>query len=285
MPKELKNCIKEYHGDTGSLSKTGLSMILDRPRRYWKYYLAPQGIRESFEASKAQREGDAVHCLVLEPDQWNCRYYVADVKSRATKGFKEASAINLDKITLTTPEFDHIRRMADSLLNDKTAAKYLSLSGEAEKSFYWDYRGVSLKCRPDRITKDFCIDIKTTRDVGKRAFMYDADKYHYFLSAGMTLSGVEAVRGYCPEAYVFLCVENSGDKSPDVACYYTTPSGAELGEYQLNKAIDRYLECKELNHWPAVSAQTEPLDPPAYRIRQLEKAQEALLTEEYMYAS
>ena len=265
-------------------------MTLERPRKYWKYYLAPPEYRESFEPSKAQREGDAVHCLVLEPDQWDCRYYVVNVKSRVTKAFKQAAINHPDKVLLTLTEYEHIRRMADSLLGDKTIRRYLELPGQPETSFYWNHNesGISLKCRPDRITDKFCLDIKTTKDIGKRAFARDADQYKYFLSAAMTLDGVEAVRGIRPEAYIYLCVENTGDKSPDVASYFATPAGIELGDYQLQKALDIYSDCKATNNWPAVSDKTEPLDPPLYRMRELEKEKdhliESTLSKDFLYA-
>lgn len=267
--------IHEYHGQTQIPSKTGLSMILSRPSMYYKHYLAPTELRESFEASKAQREGDAVHCMVLEPETWACRYEVVNTKSRNTKAFKEAQAINLDKVCLTIPEHDNICRMAEALLSDPMCRAYLKLAGKPERTFYYtDLRtGIDLKARPDYISdcSTYAIDIKTTKDISKHSFLADAYAYKYYLSTELIFNAVEAVRGIRPSAYVFLCVENKGEKKPDVDVFYADESMLELAKYRLMESLDKLVSCRKSGIWPCNNGITKALGLPSYGMQTLEK--------------
>lgn len=274
---EVKNTIQDYH-KSEIPSKTRLSMLLERPSTYFKHYLAPEEDREPMTESKSLRTGNAVHVKVFEPELFFEQYIVSLYKTRTGKGFQEIVRENPDKIVLSKTEYDQVCRMSDALLSNPCARAYLDLRGEPEKSFYFKRNGIWLKTRPDYMTSDstFCLDLKTTKSVGRRDFQKDSDKYKYPLSGAMMLSGVEAVRGIRPEAVVILAVENSGHKNPDVAVYYFTPDAIEYGELLLDEAIDTLKHCQKNNYWPAVSDKAEPLGISSYHMKILEKKREEL---------
>ena len=262
--------IEEYHYGSKALSKTGIAMLLHCPSRYQKFYLDDSS--DQVKDSPATRRGSAVHCLVLEPDTFAERYLVSKAKNRLTKAYKEEQGATT-KIVLTSVEYDQITRMRDSLFAHTGARVFLNLQGKAEQSFFWDQRGVELKCRPDFLTDDsaICIDLKTTRDASPEGFKREADSYKYWLSAAITQLGVEAVRKKLPEAYVYLCVENSDEKRPEVGIYYATEEEVSIGKSYLDMAIDKYLACKEARLWPSYTTKCEPLGLPWYRLRELER--------------
>lgn len=283
--------IQDYHSDIAIPSKTGLSMLLDRPSRYWKHFLAPPELRESFEPSKAQREGDAVHVLTLEPDTWDSRYLIVPVQARTTKAFQGAKKDNPHKVCLTMPEYDHIRRMSDALLDDPKARMYLDLAGEAEKTFYYrdPKTGIDLKARPDFISSDsiYVVDIKTTKDITAYKFLKDSDNYKYWLSPELIFNAVEACRGIRPKAYVFLCVENTGDKVPDTDVFFADPDFLDIGQLKLEEALEILKKCRETGIWPASSDKPTSLGLTSYRMKELERLREqraAKFLEEYNYA-
>ena len=272
---EKRDSIVEYHLRPEN-SKTRLSLLIDRPSSYYKHFLAPENEREHFKESPSLRTGNAVHVMTLEFETFYDVYLIAPFKTRTGKGFRDLIRENPDKIVLSETEYDQVRRMSDALLSNPCSRAYLDLRGEPEKSFYFQRNGIWLKTRPDYITSDstFALDIKTTKDVGRRAFLRDSDSYKYPLSGAMMLNGVEAVRGIRPEAVVVLAVENSGHKKPDVAVYYFNNDAIEYGEYMLDEAIETLKQCQESNHWPAVSDKAEPLGIGSYHMKLLEKKRE-----------
>ncbi|MFK7822763.1 MAG: PD-(D/E)XK nuclease-like domain-containing protein [Oligoflexales bacterium] len=274
--KEVDISMQDYHADTARPSKSMLSDLLDRPSTYYKKYVAPLEEREQKKSAKHFRDGDLVHCKVHEPKEFSSRYHVVDVSSRATKTFKQ-TVLGTDKICITSSEYNNASYMADALWNNKQARAYLELAGKAERTFYYTdpETGIELKARPDFITDDsvFVLDTKTARSIDPFDFIRDADSFKYWLSPEIINNAVESVRGIKPQAYVFLCVENKGEKKPDTAIYYADFDFLELGEIKLKQALQTLKQCRESGHWPAFD-QPIPLGLPGYRQRELERLRE-----------
>ena len=273
---EVNISMADYHADTDRPSKSMLSDILDRPSTYYKKYVAPIEEREKRKPAKHFRDGDLVHCQVHEPNEFNKRYQVVNVKARNTKKFTEAG-LSTDKTCITTPEYDNASYMANALWSNKYARSYLELAGNAERTFYYTdpETGIDLKARPDFITDDcrFVLDTKTAKSISPRILTQDCDTYKYWLSPELIHNAVESVRGIRPQAYVFLFVENTGEKRPDTAVYYASDEFLEIGEIKLKEALKTLKQCRETNYWPAFE-QPMALGLPGYRMHELEKLRE-----------
>lgn len=287
---EVNISMSEYHADTARPSKSMLSDILERPSTYYKKYVAPIEEREKRKPTKHFRDGDLVHCKVHEPDEFDKRYEVVNITGRNTKIFKEV-ALSSDKTCITTPEYDNASYMADALWKNKYARSYLELAGKAERTFYYTDpdTGIELKARPDWITDDsrFVLDTKTAKSIAPRLLTQDCDSYKYWLSHELINNAIESVRGIRPQAYVFLFVENTGEKKPDTAVYYATEDFLEIGEFKLKQALQTLKQCRESSHWPAFE-QPMPLGLPGYRMHELEKLREEKASkylEEIQYVS
>lgn len=276
MEVDISNA--EYHADTARPSKSMLSTLLDRPSTYYKRYLAPHEERQAYKNAKHLVLGDAVHCKVLEPDEFWNRYHLVQTQSRVTKAFRESQFLHPLLTCLTIPEYDMICQMAEALWNDKHARIYLELSGKAERTFYYTdpKTGIELKARPDYISDNstYILDIKTCRSINPFYFTRDCDEYKYWLSPEIINNAVESVRGKRPEAYVFLCVENRGEKSPDTAIYYADIDFLEMGERKLKEALSTLKFCRERNEWPANKGAPMPVGLTSYRKRELERIRE-----------
>lgn len=285
--RELKNSIEEYHSDPTHLSKTAISMLMDSPRNYWAHYLAPTEDKEAFKSTKSTTIGEGVHVRTLEPDLFDSSFFVAK-NDRRTKAYKEEILENRSKISLSSGEYDQICRMSDALLATPETKKYFDLAGKPEVSFYWNdpESGVALKCRPDKITdnSEFCLDIKTTRDVTKKAFQNDAFKFKYWLSAALTLEGVTCVRNRRPDQYLFLCVESSGSKKPSCAVYSCSSDAIELGEYVLKEALSLYKGYAAKGVWPVNTSEDNELNLTSYGYHQLQAYREQSVEKEFDFA-
>ena len=268
----------EYHADTDRPSKSMLSTLLDRPSTYYKRYLAPPEERSPYKSAKHLVLGDAVHCQILEPDEFWDRYHMVQTRSRLTKAFREAQELYPQLVCLTIPEYDMICQMSEALWNDKHARTYLELRGKPERTFYYTDKetGIELKARPDFISDNstYVLDIKTCRSIDPFQFTRDCDDYKYWLSPELINNAVEAVRGKRPEAYVFLCVENRGEKKPDTAVYYADLDFLEMGERKLKEALSTLKECRDKGEWPANKGAAMPVGLTPYRKRQLERMRE-----------
>jgi hypothetical protein len=67
--------IKTYHSEEG-ISNTGISLILDCPKRYYHQYL--NGELRKKEEKEYFKSGHLFHTLMLEPEKFNEEFYVID---------------------------------------------------------------------------------------------------------------------------------------------------------------------------------------------------------------
>jgi hypothetical protein len=66
-------CIEDYHHGPG-ISRSGLIELKRSPYHYWYRYLNPDYKPET--ATLAQILGNALHTLILEPNEFEKRYFV-----------------------------------------------------------------------------------------------------------------------------------------------------------------------------------------------------------------
>ena len=268
--------IEDYHQDRDYDSKTCVSSFLDRPSSYWKKYLAPPEFREPFKKSKSLRMGGACHVKTQEPELWNELYLVAPYKTRSAAAFRAIVAENPDKTVLTLTEYDEICRMAQALWDNPETRHYLEIAGDVEKSFYYTdpVTGTKLKARPDKTSHDsvYLIDIKTTQNIAAHSFLNDTDKYKYWLSPPISFRGIEAVRATRPKAYVYLLVENRGEKRPDTDVFFADEESIEYGQLKLNETLFGLKKCKETDYWPCShNPKPKPVGLKSYRKQELER--------------
>tara|TARA_R110001599_G_scaffold339851_1_gene559747 strand:+ start:34144 stop:34995 length:852 start_codon:yes stop_codon:yes gene_type:complete len=253
-----------YHGGDG-VSKSGLSLVGQSPLHYWNAYLNPD--REARTETPAQMLGSAIHCMVLEPELFDSQYVVPPKINKRSSAGKEEWAQwetnNQGKILLDVDQIETVKRAADSVLKHRLAKAYLS-NGTAEESFFWEDEetGTLCKCRPDFNRDDILVDLKTTADASKKAFMRTITNFNYHVSDVFSSAGYEAVTGRTPKAYKFIVVET---KAPyGVAIYDLDDAARERGRELMRRELDLFAECIKTNTWPGYSEASETLSLPAY---------------------
>ena len=237
---ERTDSVNEYHSNKDYLSKSDLSMVLQRPARFKRRLM---GLEKSKD-TKSRVLGSYTHSLILTPEL---------AKRDAAERIIARKEKDRDHClySLSDTDVDRSERMSEAVSNHGKASELLGMPGQAEMSYYWfdEEFGLYLKCRPDFRTDNHrrVVDIKTTRDVTHRKFRRQAFDLDYDMSVALTFRGLESVTGMRPENYFFVTVENG--VYPDVVVYEASREMVESGEEKLRKAVDLVHRCAR-SDWP-----------------------------------
>ena len=202
-----------YHTDTTRISKSGLDLINRAPALYYERYLNPTA--EQPKETPALIIGSAVHCAVLEPQEFGKRYAIAPKLDKRTKEGKalheefvqsagERIVIDNDLATLC-------ERMMGAVMKHRPAA-YLLKNGTAEQPIYWTDEDIEVDCkaRPDWVTDGgIIVDLKTTDDASPIGFARSIKKYRYDVQAAFYSDGYEAATGQPCNGFMFIAVEKT----------------------------------------------------------------------------
>jgi exodeoxyribonuclease VIII len=248
----------EYHAHP-AVSRSFLQELLRSPAH------AQFKRKSENKPSKSMRRGTALHCLVLEPDFFEERFYVGEYELNTIKG-KEAAAIaeQLGKQYIRAADLADCRTMARSLRVHPAAAQLLT-QGQAELSFFWKEfdSGIECKCRPDWFVPGICCDVKTARDASPEGFAKDSWQHGYAMQSAFYVDGLAAVGQPCNH-FLFLVVENTAPFA--CAVYAASEMFMTKGREQYKKALRIYAECSTTNVWPSYSEEIQYLNPPKWVI-------------------
>jgi len=243
---------EEYHSSPG-VSKSGLALVSKCPALYKSRYI--DGIGS--EQTKAMLIGSATHKAVLEPHDFDKEFVCAPDINRRTKAGKEEwsqfQEDNRGKDVLSTDEFETVMEISESVKSHPVASQILK-GGIAETSlFHQDNQtGNLVKVRPDWITEDLVVDLKTSTDASPEAFSKACFNFTYHMQAAMYLDVAANVMDIQLNSFVFIVVE----KNPpyQVAVYYADSDMIKLGHAEYRAALELYSKCKADGEWPGYNA-------------------------------
>ncbi len=271
------------------------------PAHYHHRFLGEPVIRVE---STAMVLGSMVHCLVLEPDEFDRRYLAQPTPGEQDlvtvphlKAWLKHHNLNqagskselIERILQHDPDapvwsvmeekrqqarqktvkpdlMAQARCMADSVLNTPQA-RWLMGEGEAEVSVWGQHEetGLLLKCRPDWLRKEICIDLKTCACSGPRQFGQDFLKFGYELqqahyTSTLTSAGIEI------EVFAFIAVENEAPYVTQV--YLLDNQGIEAAFRRWNKIMNSLAECLANDRWPGYATGETELTLPKWYYQQ-----------------
>lgn len=241
-----------YHKSPG-VSKSGLDLIAQSPATYIWNRNAP--VDE--EKTKALDMGTAIHCLLLEPDEFKDRFIIAPESNRRTKEGKaeEAAFIeecsDLGKAIMTAEEGRKLYLMRDSVMAHPDARWLLEADGHAEASIYWtdSETGDLCRIRPDRIIngRPVVVDVKKVDDMSR--FERHIMEFRYHVQDAMYSDGYYQHFGEEP-LFLFLAVSSS--VSAGRYPVRVRPLDDELkriGHELYRRDLNEYHRCKVENDW------------------------------------
>jgi exodeoxyribonuclease VIII len=220
-----------------ALSHSMLSCLAQNPMECKMRYLDdPPTLPPKDSAAFAM--GHAVHCLALEPDEFEDRFVSFPKVDRRTKEGKEFAARfeaeNKGKIILDPQEFRDAMACVQALNNHPEFATIMAQPRRVEVPFEFKSFGHRFKAKPDCIIDSMrlILDIKTTDDASPHKWQWSAVDYGYHRQAWIYQQAlVESAYEYY--RFIFAVVEKPKPSTrgipPTVALYELDDETIEMG--------------------------------------------------------
>jgi exodeoxyribonuclease VIII len=240
-----------YHAAPG-ISKSHLDTIAEgSPLHYWQRYINPDRPEEN--KTPALILGDAIHAAILQPALFESHYIIKpDVDKRTKDGkaiYAAFKAASVGKTELSQAEFDCCVNIRETVYRHPVA-RGLLLGGVAEHSFFTKEleTGELIKCRPDYLTDDYIIDVKSTLDASEDSFNYDGTKHRYDVAVPWYMDIVQAVRRRRPKKWIWLVVE----KEPPYAIgiYFAQEHDIIRARDTARRNFLTIIQHRRQNFWP-----------------------------------
>ncbi|KKF37801.1 PD-(D/E)XK nuclease-like domain-containing protein [Erwinia tracheiphila] len=242
----------DYHAGPG-VSKSQLDDIAVDPAIFRWRKAAPVDT----EKTAALDKGTALHCLLLEPDEYEQRFIIApEFNRRTTEGKNEEKAFiescqQSGKIIISHDDNRKLHLMRDSAMAHPGARALLEAEGHCESSLYWNdpETGELCRIRPDKhlVNMPFIVDVKKVADMSR--FARHIEEFRYHVQAAMYSEGWRAHTGEMPR-FVFLAVSESIEcgRYP-VHTYILDSEGMEEGCRLFRRDLDSWHRCNESGEW------------------------------------
>lgn len=275
----------EQYFDFPAFSNSDLKLIARSPAHYYAAKRDPD--RETEKDTAAKAAGRAIHCAVLEPDDFGNRYITtpSDAPKRPTESqinAKKPTEMAIERIEYWT-EFD-TKHAGKDILSQKDFDSYMEIvqqtrnhpelknllaDGLSEKCVFAVDPETELlvKCKTDyfRQFEEMCVitDLKTTEDARPFQFQRNAYTFGYFQQAAF-YSDIWKWAGLVTQidTWIILAIERT--KPFAAKLYEVAGADIEFGRKQYRAALNIAAECQASDHWPAYSTDITPLHIPGY---------------------
>lgn len=194
LPEDL------YHADE-ALGSNDLKLVRKDPAQFWlKSKMNPKRHLYATQ-TKSTTLGSAMHKMVLEGHEAFVRAYVRGREEDGTMTPAQKSAITKalkkdlreDQTLLHADEFD-LCLDTESIVTSHPDLKDALTGGASEVSMFWDYNGVPLKARFDRLKPGGIGDLKSIAnerdDKLETACKFAIKRYRYYVQAAHYLRGL-----------------------------------------------------------------------------------------------
>ncbi|PHM70373.1 PD-(D/E)XK nuclease-like domain-containing protein [Xenorhabdus sp. KJ12.1] len=246
---------EDYHKGEG-VSKSMLDDIEEMPAEFICRRDSP--IDE--EKTKALDMGTALHCLLLEPDEFSNRFIEAPPFNRRTNAGKQEEqefqkeCADTGKIIMDYEQHRKLKIIRDSAMAHPTAKSLLEIDGKSECSIYWEdsTTGILCRSRPDRLVENhhWIVDVKTTADINR--FDKTAYDYRYHVQGAFYSDGYKEIIGETPTfAFIVVSTTVNCGRYP-VRTYIMTEQAKSAGRAAYQRNLATYAECLRTDEWPGL---------------------------------
>lgn len=200
---------------------------------------------EHDEYKKFYEQGTLIHTMILEPQRVEDSLYVmnAEYKDFRTKAAREErdEALQQNKNVLLYDDYLEVKTIVECYKQNPLIQTYLT-EGEAELSIFWDdpETGLKCKCRPDYLTAQYLIDVKSCGDLDK--FEQTVRNYNYHVQAAHYLNGTGLDN--------FFILALSKQPPYDVELFVLDEDYIRRGKEICRGAIDTLSHCINTDNWP-----------------------------------
>lgn len=226
----------------GHLSFSSLKCFKESPATFIEYKLAKR------EPTDAMLFGSMLHCLVLEPQDFEKRYLCLDdqdicnsiggAKPRATKAYKEWKEFTVaeagDREIVETNDYLSAKIIASNVLHNRASSKILDMCWEREKPIEWEFKNFKFKGFIDGKGDKAKCDLKSCADASPQKFQREIINNSYYLQGAMyNYAEGENV------PYYIIAVDRKGG----VSVHKLEDRLIEAGMNEYNKLLDKFNEC------------------------------------------
>lgn len=260
----MKNIISdmpfEQYLAVDAASNSILSAVRFSPRHCLEY------INRRRESTEAQIIGQAVHCLVLEPERYDSMFAEAPEIDRRTKAGKEwwdrFCQENAGKTVLKRVQAGTARAVSRAIAEHETA-KVLLAGAHPEMSIFWEDRETQCKARIDAWNPPLGVvcDLKTTTNASARFFERQIIQLGYYRQAAWYMRGLRAC-GLQPKSFVFVAVEK--DPPYGVSLFSISRDLLAAGDDENVRLLETFAKAKREDVWPGYPTHVQAVSVPAW---------------------
>lgn len=245
---KIDQLISDLMSGAKTLSFSSLKAFKNSPSDFIDYCF-----REK-KQTEAMLLGTLIHCLVLEPAEFEKRYTVLDdeakcieisgadwqdegKKPRSTKKYKEWKAefmANCEGEIIPLKAFQQAAIIAGNITHNKAAKKVLSLCPNREVKIEWKYKNFGFKGYYDGGGEKVRCDIKKVPDASPRAAQRTIIQMWYHGQAAMYLTAEKVML-----PFYIICADAKGG----VSVHKLDKSLIEQGLEDYSDIVDKFNEC------------------------------------------
>jgi hypothetical protein len=273
--------LDDYHGAVEicpgpSISSTGLKLLSRCPIKYFLTSpLSPSSTPR--KSTKALDMGKAAADRLAFPDTWRDRYFIVPDGFSAAHTNKWAdiipehkAAVEQGMVVLTEASAATVDAMAAAMARHELASA-LFAGGISEPTLAWQDKetGIWCRARPDYLpdARRFIPDYKSCASAFPADFAKQVHNYGYYRSAALITTGIEAIFGERPQAFLFIAQEK---ESPYLVQLFQLDEEARAwGESENRKALRLFADCLSSGKWPGYGADIEPVNLPHWQLKAL----------------
>lgn len=177
---------------------------------------------------------------------------------------KEWIAEHQDRPIISKSDYDATLEMRQHIFEHPAVREaLLTPGGKTGYSMFCEdaETGLQLKSRPDWISGNVILDLKSCQDASADGFAKTVANFGYAVQAAFYLD-MAKVLDLWMEHFVFIACEK--DPPYAVAVYELDDESIEVGRRKYRKFLNRYMECVARDRWPGYPDEIQPLSLPAW---------------------
>jgi PDDEXK-like domain of unknown function (DUF3799) len=265
MTREQYRMLEGVHFSTAKI------FIDATPAHYW------QAVQDERNGTGNDEEKYAVgtlcHAMVLEGKDLAGTFAIKPkgMSFATTKGkaWRDAQTLPIIK----EEDINKVPHMAEAIATHPIASQIVRSCPQREWAIFAELGGLRCKALLDAVGNDEVgirgfLEIKTTNDASPRAFARQIYNLHYDMQSAFytyLLSMAETLEAMPWMAWI--AVESAPPWA--VACYQPSEAMMQSGVLKVTEFLEGVNTCMQLDRWPAYANEILELDPPGYRMRDL----------------
>lgn len=221
------------------LSYSSLSSFRKSPKHFIDYKM-----KDRSDDTDSMILGSAMHCMVLEPHEFNFKFAIQPECDKRTKDGKEIYLRFLEtsknKTVISNNQYLIAIQMASSLLLNDEAKELINNSIEREKKIHFDRYGFKFVSILDGEGNDYVFDLKMMPDADPKKVQREILNRTLWLQGGMYLEALQQ-----DKAYYIIAV----DKSGNVSVHLLMESLLDYGKSEFKRLCADFEDCMSTNSW------------------------------------